>query len=82
MGDVCQIDVYLAFQFHSNLQLQITEKFFIGNTIHLCLQILQGVPMPHFQLFLFVCSLFFALKRKTSSSLVFILTIYFSFYDL
>ena len=43
---------------------------------------LQGVPMPYFQLFLFVCSLFFALNRKASSSLVFILTVYFSFYDL
>ena len=43
---------------------------------------LQGVPMPHFQRFLFVCSLFFALNRKASSSLVFILTVYFSFYDL
>ena len=32
--------------------------------------------------YLFVCSLFFALNRKASSSLVFILTVYFSFYDL
>ena len=37
---------------------------------------------PIFNFFLFVCSLFFALNRKASSSLVFILTVYFSFYDL
>ena len=70
------------FNFIRICSYKLLRSFFIGNTIHLRLQMLQGVPMPHFQLFLFVCSLFFALNRKASSSLVFILTIYFSFYDL
>ena len=67
MRDVCQIDVNIAFQFHKNLKLLITDKFFIGNASHLSLQMQQRVPMPHFQLFLFVCYLFLAINRKASS---------------